>query len=197
MQDTSLLPTFVKLWMSFWWVEVIDVRCSLSFGLSKSRDWIPFTWFIPSDSKRSGNLTCTRQFLLPSTMSWFHSTGSVILGRRISECELWKSVAFILLLFTLVFFCLLMFTFVYPNRYSFRFWMWIMEISCLYFYLHLFSFVYLCLLLFIKNGIPLGTWTECELWRLDVFVLLLFSFVSFVYLCLLLFIKKNRYSFGF
>ena len=100
---------------------------------------IPFTWFIPNDSKRSGNLTCTRQIPLPATMSWFHSTGSVILGRRISECELWKSVAFILLLFTLVFFCLLMFTFVYPNRYSFRFWMWIMEIRCL-----CFTFVLIC-----------------------------------------------------
>ena len=70
-----------------------------------------------------------------------------------SECELWKSVAFIsiytyFLLFTYVYFCL-------SKHYSSRYpnWIWIMEIRCLCFtFVLIYFFVYLCLLLFIKKN---------------------------------------------
>ena len=136
-----------------------------------------------------------------------------------SECELWKSVAFIsiytcFLLFTYVCFCL-------SKRYSLRYlnWMWIMEIRCLCFTFVLICFFCLPLFTLVYKEKLVFLWSLKRMWIMEISCLCLplFTFIctkpgihsfwslewmrimEISYLCLLLFMHvcKNWYSFPF
>ena len=184
MQDTSLLPTFVKLWMSFWWVEVINVRCSFSFGLRKvgigshSLGLFQATLREAETSLALGN-SCSHHYELVSFDRLGHSWPSYLwLWIMEIGCLCFTSIYACFLLFTYVYFCLSKPVFLLNVT------------SGNQLPLFLFTLIFFCLLMFTfvyQNIIPLGTRTEYELWRLDVFVLLLFSFIflfTFVYSCL-------------